>query len=155
MKKVFEHLLKWLEEAKVPYKHLAHAATRTSEESAQARGESLDVGAKAIVMKIDDTFALFVMRASKKVDSKKIKALTHCRSIRFATPEELMELTGLVPGSVPPFGRPILPFTLYIDESIQNFPRVAFNAGSLFDSLFLDTADYLSLCGGTLCSIAK
>jgi len=51
--------------------------------------------------------------------------------LRFASREELLELTGLVPGSVPPFGRPILPFPLYVDTGIAANDRIAFNAGSL------------------------
>jgi prolyl-tRNA editing enzyme YbaK/EbsC (Cys-tRNA(Pro) deacylase) len=44
---------------------------------------------------------------------------------------------------VPPFGRPILPFTLYVDTSITENDRIAFNAGSLTDSMFLPVEDYL------------
>ena len=70
------------------------------------------------------------------------------KSLRFATADELLELTGLVPGSVPPFGEPVLPFSLYIDESIEANDRIAFNAGSLTDSLVLSTIDYLAVAGG-------
>ena len=52
-------------------------------------------------------------------------------------------MTGLVPGSVPPFGRPIMPFPLYVDAAIQENDRIAFNAGSLTDSMILPMADYL------------
>lgn len=55
----------------------------------------------------------------------------------------MLEQTGLVPGSVPPFGRPILPLDLYVDAGVPDLPRVAFNAASLIDSLVLATADYL------------
>ncbi|MFN4174160.1 MAG: YbaK/EbsC family protein, partial [Parachlamydiaceae bacterium] len=129
--------------------------TYTSEESAEARGESLDIGAKAMLMKVDETYRLFVLSASKKIDSKKVKNLFHSKSIRFANPEELQALTSLVPGSVPPFGNPILPFPLYVDESIQTLSQVAFNAGSLTDSIIMKQEDYLKICGGTLSSFSK
>ena len=54
-------------------------------------------------------------------------------------------MTGLVPGSVPPFGSPILPFELFVDEAIQANERIAFNGGSLTDSIILATADYLAV----------
>jgi len=66
------------------------------------------------------------------------------KKIRFATAEELKELTGLVPGSVPPFGQPILPFELYADESILANEKIAFNAGSLEDSIILRVEDWLA-----------
>jgi Ala-tRNA(Pro) deacylase len=155
MSQTFEKILDLLKSANVSHEHLHHAPTHTSEESAQARGESLDVGAKAMLVKADERYALFVLSASKKIDSKKIKTLLQARSLRFATPEELLEQTSLVPGSVPPFGRPILPFDLYVDHSIEALPRVAFNAGSLSESIMMSTQDYLRLCGGTLCSFSK
>ena len=62
---------------------------------------------------------------------------------RFATHEELLELTGLVPGSVPPFGSPILPFELFVDPSLEAQERISFNAGSLTNSIQMSLKDYL------------
>jgi Ala-tRNA(Pro) deacylase len=46
---------------------------------------------------------------------------------------------------VPPFGPPILPLPLYVDEGIQANERIAFNAGSLTDSIVMAVPDYLRL----------
>ncbi|MFO1064151.1 MAG: hypothetical protein U0892_09835 [Pirellulales bacterium] len=54
-----------------------------------------------------------------------------------------MQMTGLVPGSVPPFGEPILPFTLYADSEVgRRENKVAFNAGSLTDSIVMQADDW-------------
>lgn len=142
---IFQTICALLDSRGVNYRTVHHEPTFTSEESAKARGEEVKVGGKAIVMKVDDGFKLFVLSAVLKVDSRKIKERFHAKSIRFATKEELMELTGLVPGSVPPFGQPILPLELYVDHSILANEKIAFNAGSLTDSVVLKTSDYLSL----------
>jgi prolyl-tRNA editing enzyme YbaK/EbsC (Cys-tRNA(Pro) deacylase) len=118
---------------------------RTSEESARARGEELRAGGKALVIKVDDTFRLFVLIADSKLDSAAIKSCFKARKTRFATPEELKEMTGLVPGSAPPFGPPVLPFPLYADESILENERIAFNAGSLTDSIIMPTGAWRRL----------
>jgi prolyl-tRNA editing enzyme YbaK/EbsC (Cys-tRNA(Pro) deacylase) len=131
-----------LDDAGVTYRTLSHAPTRTSEESAAARGEPLEVGGKALLVKVDDTFRLFVLSAHLKLDSSAVRKHFGARRTRFASAEELRELTGLVPGSVPPFGEPILPFTLHVDPSVFANDRVAFNAGSLTDSVIMSTADY-------------
>ena len=133
-----------LHEKSIQFKSLHHKATFTSEESAQERNEDLSIGGKAILMKLDDSFRLFVLSASKKLDNKKLKQKFNSKKIRFATIDELKELTGgLVPGSVPPFGRPILEFDLFVDESILKNEKIAFNAGSLTDSIVMDVKDYL------------
>ena len=125
-----------------PILELHHEPTKTSEESARTRGEELKIGGKALLIKVDSEFRLFVLSANRKLNNKAIKSQFSATKMRFATPAELLELTGLVPGCVPPFGQPILPFPLYVDPSILNNARVAFNAGSLTDSMVLDIEDY-------------
>jgi Ala-tRNA(Pro) deacylase len=134
-----------LTEAGVTFREVHHEPTRTSEESAKARGEELRIGGKALLMKGDDTFRLFVLPADRKLDSGAIRREFGWKKLRFATPDELLELTGLVPGSVPPFGPPILPFELCLDQAATQNPRIAFNAGSLTDSIILAMSDYLAI----------
>ncbi len=155
MSAVLEQLRTWLAQQDVPVREVHHEPTRTSEESARVRGEELRVGGKAIVLKVDDVFALFVFSAERRLDSGAVRRELGARRTRFATPEELAEMTGLVPGAVPPFGRPILPFDLYIDPSIPRNDRIAFNAGSLTDSMILPMADYLRVAGGCVMAFTK
>jgi prolyl-tRNA editing enzyme YbaK/EbsC (Cys-tRNA(Pro) deacylase) len=137
-----------LTEKGIDFKEIHHAPTHTSEESAAVRGEELKTGGKAIVMKLDDHFKLFVIAADRKIDSSKIKKYFGIRKLRFASSDELMSVTGLVPGSVPPFGKPVLDLNLFIDNSIQQNKKIAFNAGSLTDSIVMEVTDYLKLSGG-------
>lgn len=127
----------------IDFREIHHAPTFTSEESAKARGEDLRIGGKALLMKTGDIFRLFVLSASLKADSAAIRDKFGVKKTRFATPAELLELTGLVPGSVPPFGPPILPFELYADTSVTANEKIAFNAGSLEDSMVLRVEDWL------------
>ncbi|MES1262284.1 MAG: YbaK/EbsC family protein [Acidobacteriota bacterium] len=135
----------WLAAEGVEFRAVHHEPTRTSEDSARARGEDLRVGGKALLLKVDDTFRLFILSADRKLDSAAIKQYFGAKKTRFATPEELLQQTGLVPGSVPPFGTPTLPFPLYADPSVFENDRIAFNAGSLTDSIVMPVADYRRL----------
>ncbi len=147
------HLLR---AAKIDFREVSHSPTFTSEESANARGEPLGVGAKAIVMRVDDRFCLFVLPADRKLDSVAIKQQLAAKKTRFATPEELMELTGLVPGSVPPFGAPILPLELFADSQLgQIYDRIAFNAGSLTHSLIVPFEAWRAVAQPTCFAFSK
>lgn len=126
----------------VEFREVHHEPTRTSEDSARARNEELRTGGKALLLKVDNVFRLFVLSADRKLDSSAVKLHFNAKKSRFASQEELFELTGLVPGSVPPFGEPILPFPLYVDVSVFENQKIAFNAGSLTDSVILSVADY-------------
>jgi prolyl-tRNA editing enzyme YbaK/EbsC (Cys-tRNA(Pro) deacylase) len=135
----------WLSAEGVAFREVHHEPTRTSEDSARARGEELRVGGKALLIKVDEVYRLFVLSADRKLDSAAVKRHFSARKTRFATPEELADLTGLVPGSVPPFGHPVLPFPLYADPSVFANERIAFNAGSLTDSIVMPAGDYRRL----------
>ena len=141
---VYDKIVRYLNSKNIKFKAVEHEPTFTSEESAKARGEDLSIGGKAILMKVDEQFMLFVLSASKKINSKKVKEYLKAKKIRFSTKEELFDSCQLVPGSVPPFGSPILPFKLYLDKSILCNEKIAFNAGSLTNSVILDMNDYLN-----------
>jgi Ala-tRNA(Pro) deacylase len=76
------------------------------------RGVSLDSGAKAMLLRDNSSksvetsilFTLAVMSASKKFSWKLVKKVLKVKNMRFATPEEVYEITGCLPGAVPPFG---------------------------------------------------
>ena len=143
-------ILELLDGEGITYRRISHEPTRTSEDSARARGEALETGGKALLLKAGEDFSVFVLSAALKLDSQAVKKRLGVKSLRFATADELMDLTGLVPGSVPPFGEPVLPFPLFVDESIEANDRIAFNAGSLTDSVVLSTVDYLRVAGGEI-----
>ena len=147
---VLEKIREFLDENKVEYRELHHEPTLTSEDSARVGGEDIRIGGKALVIKAGGIFRLFVLSAALRIDSQAIRAHFEVRKTRFASAAELKELTGLVPGSVPPFGKPILPFDLYVDESILENGRIAFNAGSLTDSVFMAAEDYTRVAKATI-----
>ncbi|CUI16139.1 conserved hypothetical protein [Candidatus Protochlamydia naegleriophila] len=155
MSLVLNNIEKLLQQANIPYRLLEHTPTHTCEESASVRGDSLERGAKALVIKVGDQFYLFVLSAILQLDTKRIKKILHTKSLRFATKEELASMTQLVPGAVPPFGKPILPFDLWIDRSLLQQPRISFNAGSLTHSIQMDLNDYLKIAKGQVDSFSK
>lgn len=143
--RVAERLRGWLSERGVAFREVTHPPTLTSEDSARERGEPLSIGGKALLLKLDGEFALFVLGADRRLDSAAVRNALQVRKSRFATREELWESTGLVPGSVPPFGAPLLPFALYADDSILSQPRIAFNAGRLTRSMVLAIEDWIAV----------
>jgi len=140
-----EAIRRLLREHGAKFREVRHPPTRTSEEAAAARGESTRIGGKAIVAKVDKTFHVFVISAARQLHSTAIRKRLGASRFRFATPEELLQLTGVVPGCVPPFGRPILPLDLYVDSSIVENERIAFNAGSLTDSIIMDRSTWMEI----------
>lgn len=154
-------LLNYLQENQVEYQYLTHPECKTSKESREARinaGGDDVIGAKAIVLKMDrkgsgSEFNLLVLPGTHKLDSSIIKAYfkADIKSFRFATTEELAALTGLVPGSIPPFTQPILNQLnhLFVDLALLEHDKIGFNAASLTQSLIIETKDYLRVANPT------
>src|SRR5436305_7668243 len=82
---ILQAIRELLQRESVQFREVHHAPTFTSEESAQARGEDLRTGGKAILMKVDAAFRLFVLSAALKVDSSALKQRFHAKKLRFAS----------------------------------------------------------------------
>jgi len=138
---VFSEIKKLLDSKNVDYKVLEHKPVGTSIEVAKERGEDIKIGIKAMVFKGDNNFFMVCVSAAYKIDSKKVRKALKLRKLRFATEEELMELTNCVPGGVPPFGQ-IFKLKMYLDKTVLKNENVAFNAGRLDRSIKMKRGDY-------------
>lgn len=139
---VLDRILALLGEA--PHRRLDHPPTFTSEEAAAARGLPQAIGGKSLVMKVGGAFALFALSGARTLEGRRIQRHFRASRLRFATRDELFALTGLAPGCVPPFGRPIFDLPLYLDAVSAAQPRIAFSPGDHRVSIVMDTADYLA-----------
>ncbi|MFT6378090.1 MAG: prolyl-tRNA editing enzyme YbaK/EbsC (Cys-tRNA(Pro) deacylase), partial [bacterium] len=111
-----------------PYERRNHSLSRTAEEAALVRGTALGIGGKSLVMKLGKKkdFAVFVVSGARRLDNWKVRQAVGVNKLRFATVEELFALTGLRPGCVPPFGRPVFDLPLYVDAVTAEQLRIAF-----------------------------
>ena len=129
----------------VPHQRIDHPPVATAQDAARLRGTPLSIGGKSLVMKADGQFALFVISAARRSQGRQIRRHLKASRLRFATPAELLALTGLTPGCIPPLGRPVLDLPLYVDQSIVDNAQIAFSAGRHTVSMVMATADYLAV----------
>jgi Ala-tRNA(Pro) deacylase len=128
-----------------------HEPVRTSEEAAAVRpGYTLQQGAKAIIVHVKDKggadhFAMLVFPADRKFDSKKARGSLAAASLRFASADEVTEVTGGVEiGAVPPFGG-LFDLEVTADPTLFANERIVFNAGDRRFSVAMNSADYRRL----------
>lgn len=138
---VFERLSDLLRQDEIHFEVMRHAPVFTSEEAAQVRGTSLASGAKALICKVDARFVMFVLPADRKLDSKAARKRLRARSMRFASPEEVLAITGLKPGSIPPFGS-MFELKSYCDERLREEAVINFNAGDHAISISVAYSEY-------------
>ncbi len=128
-----------------------HEEVRTSEEAAKLRtGYTIRQGAKALIVKIKQQggikkFVMVVIPGDKKFDNAKSKSILQAKEIRFATEEEVVEITnGVRPGGVPPFGN-LFGLEVYVDPSLLQNEKIVFNAGDRRFSIGIKSQDYKKL----------
>jgi len=138
-----------------------HAPVRTSEEAAKIRtGYTLQQGAKAIIARVKESgkgkrFVMFVVPADKRFDAGKIKNNLGLSDIRFATEQEIIELTqGVVPGGVPPFGN-LFGLDVFSDDGIFKNEKIVFNAGDRSYSIAMISNDYKKVVNPIVKDIAQ
>ncbi|MCB9676115.1 MAG: hypothetical protein H6737_13425 [Alphaproteobacteria bacterium] len=122
---------------------LAHPPAYSAEEAAAVRGTPLAIGGKSLVLKVGKAgFALFVASGARRTSNRLVRHGLGIQRLRFATRDELFELTGLEPGCVPPFGRPLFDLPLYVDDATLTQPRIAFSLGVHHRSVVMRTDDW-------------
>jgi Ala-tRNA(Pro) deacylase len=140
---VFQRVSAWLEEKAIPFDVLRHAPVFTSEEAAAIRGTPLASGAKALICRADERFVMIILPADRKLASKAVRKAGGIKSLRFASREEVEQLTGLQPGSIPPFGS-LFSLPTWCDVRLGEQPRINFNAGDHSISISMAYGDYVA-----------
>lgn len=143
-------IINLLKENNFWFETFEHEPVRTSEEAAKIRaGYSIHQGAKTMIIKAtvnnQSKFVMLVYPADKKFDSKKVKNILKASDLRFATEQEVFDITGGVQlGGVPPFGN-LFNLEVYADPSLFENEKMIFNAGDKRFSIAMKTKDYLNL----------
>lgn len=138
---VYDRIVALLEKQNVNYESYEHEAVKTSEEAAKIRQTALHTGTKAIVLYADDTPVMVSVAGDKKIDFSIFKKLYGIKDLRMATPEEVLKVTGVPIGAVPPFGA-IFGIPLYMDDSIIKNDTMVFNAGLHTKSISMTGTDF-------------
>lgn len=146
--KVSSEITKLLKKNNIWFETFEHEPVRTSEEAAKIRdGYTLHQGAKAIIVRVkisnsNKKFAMLVMPGDMRFDTDKVKKLFGAKDIRFATVDEVSEITdGIQPGGVPPFGN-LFNLEVVVDPSLLKNEKIVFNAGDKRYSVGMKAADY-------------
>jgi Ala-tRNA(Pro) deacylase len=138
---VYQAIKDFLQQREISYDEIEHEPVGSCEESLAFRGQAGWSGAssKCILLKAKGKYYLLVTTAEKEIKARLFKKEFGTKDIRFANREELMEVTGCDPGSVPPFGHrdPTLPF--YLDENIIRAEYFMFNPAVATKSLRIRT----------------
>ncbi len=151
---VTKKVIELLRSKNIAFEILEHPPVTTSSEAAGARGSYLSQGAKALIVRANEQFYHLIISAAVPLDNNKLRKVLGTRRVRFATSEELFELTGCLPGAVPPFGN-LFGLPVFMDDALLSEEIVYFNCGSHTVSLRMSRADLQSVTGAQIANFHK
>lgn len=101
-----DELLTLLSSLSIPFTRFDHKAVFTCEESEGLDQPIPGAHTKQLLMKAKkkELYVLAIVMHDKRVDTKALAKDFGAQSFSFAQPEKMMELLGVTPGSVTPFG---------------------------------------------------
>lgn len=140
---------------KIPFEHLTHEATPTSQDSARVRGTSVEEGVKALILRGKTTKKnyQFNIPAHLKLDMKAASEAVG-EKCEFEDPAVILERYGLQIGGIPPFGN-LLNIDTFFDEKIGVGAKASFNCGLSTESITMTAKDLVSLVEPRLGSFSK
>jgi Ala-tRNA(Pro) deacylase len=134
----------------VRYVTIRHSPAYTAAEVAASAHVAGRDFAKTIVVRLDDTFALVVLPASRRLALADLRDLLQNQMARLASEAEFR---GLFPdceaGAMPPFGN-LYGLPVYVAESLARETEIAFNAGTHTEVIKMDYVDFADLVRPTV-----
>jgi len=132
-------------------------STATSQLAADEIGCELGQIAKSICFTVDEKPIVVIASGDQRVDDRKVAALLGVtrKQVKFATPEQCINLIGYAPGGVPPLAHRTPPRAIYLDDSLKRYQQI-YPAGGASNAIFGVTLDQLeTITGGRFADIKR
>lgn len=148
-----------LEQHHMWFEYFEHQPVRTSQEAAAIRTDYvLHQGTKALILKIktienDSRFVMLIIPGDMKLNNAKVKQVLEAKDLRFATEQEVFDVTeGVQLGGVPPFGN-LFNIPVFLSPLVLKNEKIIFNVGDKRVSIAMKSEDYNTLVNPTIVDI--
>ncbi|MDP8023713.1 MAG: YbaK/EbsC family protein [Conexivisphaerales archaeon] len=138
-------LKRYLEEEGISFKIIKHGSSYRADEASRELNTDIKSIVKTVLFIADRKDpVIIIVRGDKRVDQTKMAKLLGYKKLRLATPEELREITGYEPGTLPPVAHKQSIKTV-LDEDVMHMDYVYAGGGSLGSSLKISPKDIARL----------
>jgi len=146
-----QEIYKYLTKKNIEYEITEHKAVYNMAELREINIPYPEANAKNLFVRDDKrrNYYLITVKGDKRVDLKEFRQKNNTRSLSFASEKDLMNIMGLIPGSVTPLG--ILNDTeikvkVFLDEDFLNAPSImGVHPNDNTATIWLKTDDLVSM----------
>jgi len=152
---LLKRLRVFLDEYHAEYTHTVHPLAYTAREVASAEHLPSREVAKTVVVFGDEGYHMIVVPASRFVDFQEVRLTLGLTHARLATEQEIGQLfPDCELGAMPPMGN-LYGMPVYLDSSLAAEETIAFNGGTHYDVIHMQTDDFRKLVHPTVISLAR
>ncbi|MBI4426662.1 MAG: YbaK/EbsC family protein [Candidatus Kerfeldbacteria bacterium] len=134
----------YLKKAKVAHDVVPHKTVFTAYDLGQTLKTKLENIAKTLLVRVDTTYHLVVLRAADRLDLKKLKAVLGAKQVNIAREQDMAREMKVKPGALTPFGG-LHKLGLVVDRNLTKAKTALFGSGSFEHSIRMKVADWLKL----------
>ena len=143
----------YLDKQGIDYEAITHKTVYTAYDAAQTLKKELKEIAKNLLIKADNTYALVIVPADKKLDLNKIKKALSAKNVSLPKEKVMIRILKIKPGAISSFGK-LHKLETLIDKAMLRTQKAIFSTGSLTDSVFLKVKDFIQMEEAKLADIA-
>ncbi|ESQ22416.1 MAG: hypothetical protein MGAcid_14210 [uncultured Acidilobus sp. MG] len=110
---------------------------------------------KTLLLIVDGRPMAVLLPGDRKLDYRKLSALMKASKIRTASPDEIAELTGLMPGGVTPLSECIRGLKVIMDSSITSKESVWVGGGTPTSLAQVSVKDLIRVLRPTLTEVSQ
>ena len=145
-----QEIYNYLNAENIEYEITEHKAVYNMEELAEIKLPHPEADAKNLFVRDDkrQNYYLITVKSEKRVNLKDFRRENGTRPLTFASPEELSEILGLIPGAVTPLG--LLNdkehrVKFYLDKDFTDMDFIGVHPNDNTATVWLKPADLISL----------
>jgi len=139
----------YLDKQNIDYEEIAHKTVYTAYDAALTLKEI----AKNLIVKADNTYALVIVPADKRLDLNKIKKALKAKKISIPDEKVIVRVLKIKPGAVSSFGK-LHKLEILVDKAMTGTKKAIFSTGSLSDSVLIKVKDFIQMEEAKMADIA-
>lgn len=144
----------YLQSRQVPHEiSLVEMPARTVEMAAASLGLDQSEIGKTLIIEADGSPMVVMLPGSRRLDVRKLKAITGVNRIKLVEPEDAVSLTGYILGSIPPLAH-ANEMPIYIDLRLLSIPVIYTCGGQTNAVLKIKPTDLISAGNAQIVDIA-